>query len=197
MGYSTGDASGSDDFDKNDENDLCCDRIHIVYGDFNQNDVAQPYKRYRVTYYAQPRSNGDDRYYGVYKTKESWIQTGLDSTGSWRDDCTECYRGELIRDHLVDMEFIVFDKQGRIINPPPRPDNSSRKDLYNIRVVDVRLTFRSKKEFFRFSATDDKPRLVKGLGERFGGVVASAFTDKFLRDSVVVSVHTRNIGDGV
>ena len=90
------------------------------------------------------------------------------------------------------MEFIVFDKQGRIINPPPRPDNSSRKDLYNIRVVDVRLTFRSKKEFFRFSATTDKPRLVKGLGER-----TREFFDKFLRDSVVVSVHTRNIGDGV
>ncbi len=197
LGYSTGDASGSDDFDKNDENDLCCDRIHIVYGDFNQNDTVQPYKRYRVTYYAQPRSNGNDRYYGVYKTKESWIQTGSNSIGSWRDDCTECYRGELIRDHLVDMEFIVFDKQGRIINPPPRPDNSSRKDLYNIRVVDVRLTFRSKKEFFRFEANEDKPRLVKGLGERSPGVVASAFTDKFLRDSVVVSVHTRNIGDGV
>ena len=199
LGYGTGDTLDGSGLttEKNAEDDLCCDRIHIVYGDFNQNDVAQPYKRYRVTYYAQPRSNGDDRYYGVYKTKESWIQTSLDSTGSWRDDCTECYRGELIRDHLVDMEFIVFDKQGRIINPPPRPDNSSRKDLYNIRVVDVRLTFRSKKEFFRFSATDDKPRLVKGLGERFGGVVAKEFTDKFLRDSIVVSVHTRNIGDGV
>ena len=194
LGYSAGDTDGGSGLalEKNDENDLCCDRIHIVYGDFNQNDATQPYKRYRVTYYAQPRSNGNDRYYAVYKTKESWIQTGSNSTGSWRDDCPECYRGELIRDHLVDMEFIVFDKQGRIINPPPRPDNSSRKDLYNIRVVDVRLTFRSKKEFFRFSAATDKPRLVKGLGER-----TREFFDKFLRDSVVVSVHTRNIGDGV
>ena len=86
------------------------------------------------------------------------------------------------------MEFIVFDKQGRIINPPPRPDNASRKDLYKIAIVDVRLTFRSKREFFRFEATD-KPRLVKGLGDR-----TREFRDKFLRDSVVVSVHTRNIG---
>ena len=87
------------------------------------------------------------------------------------------------------MEFIVFDKQGRIINPPPRPDDASRKDLYNIAIVDVRLTFRSKKEFFRFEAKTDKPRLVKGLGDR-----TREFMDKFLRDSVVVSVHTRNIG---
>ena len=87
---------------------------------------------------------------------------------------------------------IVFDKQGRIINPPPRPDNATRKDLYNIRIVDVRLTFRSKTEFYRFEASADKPRLVKGLGDR-----TREFLDRFLRDSVVVSIHTRNIGDGL
>jgi hypothetical protein len=93
------------------------------------------------------------------------------------------------------MEFIAFDKQGRIINPPPSPANvATRGDLYNIRIVDVRLTFRSTKEFFRFEANEDKPRLVKGLGERSDGEVASEFFDKFLRDSVVVTVHTRNIG---
>ena len=30
--------------------DLCCDQIQIVYEDFNQNDLLQPYKRYRITY---------------------------------------------------------------------------------------------------------------------------------------------------
>ena len=178
--------SAEDDVSKNNTiDDLCCDRIHIVYGDFNQNDTAQPYKRYKVTYYALPSSNDDDQYYAVYKSKESWIQTTDDLTGSWVTDCTECFTGELIRDHLVDMEFIVFDNQGRIISPPPRPDDASRKDLYNIATVDVRLTFRSKREFFRIK----KPRLVKGLGER-----TFDHDDKFLRDSVVVSIHTRNIG---
>ena len=181
--------NAEDDASKNNEADLCCDRIHIVYGDFNQNDATQPYKRYKVTYYALPSTNDDDKYYAVYKSKESWIQTADDLTGSWVTDCTECFTGELIRDHLVDMEFIVFDNQGRIINPPPRPDNASRKDLYNIAIVDVRLTFRSKREFFRFEANAAKPRLVKGLGDR-----TREFMDKFLRDSVVVSVHTRNIG---
>ena len=33
-----------------DPSDYCCDRIHIVYGDFDATDGAQPYKRYRITY---------------------------------------------------------------------------------------------------------------------------------------------------
>ncbi len=183
-----GDATGSvlAEF-KNEEADKCCDKIHIVYGDFNQNDADQPYKRYRVTYYAKP--SGDNEYYAVHKSKQSWIQTTGASTGDWSSSCSECFSGELIRDHLVDMEFIVFDEQGRIINPPPRPDKDSRRDLYNIKSVDVRLTFRSKSEFYRFKANDKKPRFVKGLGDR-----TRKFLDKYLRDSVVVTVNTRNIG---
>ena len=172
---------------KNEEADKCCDKIHIVYGDFNQNDADQPYKRYRVTYYAKP--SGDNEYYAVHKSKQSWIQTTGASTGDWSSSCSECFSGELIRDHLVDMEFIVFDEQGRIINPPPRPDKDSRRDLYNIKSVDVRLTFRSKSEFYRFKANEKKPRFVKGLGDR-----TREFLDKYLRDSVVVTVNTRNIG---
>ncbi len=188
--------------------DYCCDKIHIVYGDFNENhinethnpdagDFNQPYKRYRITYYAMPRSSVDGDYYGVYKTKESWIQpvgdTGDEAGNGWTTNCAECFEGELIRDHLVDMEFIAFNQHGRIIDPPPRPDAPSRKDLYNIRSVDVRLTFRSKKPFYRFDKLDESgniiPRLVKGLGDR-----TSAVSDKYLRDSVVVTIHTRNIG---
>jgi len=182
-----GDVADSDTaISKNDEEDKCCDKIHIVYGDFNQND-AQPYKRYRVTYYARP--SGDNEYYAVYKSKQSWMQSTESTTGNWSSSCTECFSGELIRDHLVDMEFIVFDKQGRVISPPPRPNDSSRVDLYNIKSVDVRLTFRSKNEFYRFNAKEKKPRFVKGLGDR-----TRKFLDKYLRDSVVVTVNTRNIG---
>ena len=55
--------------------------------------------------------------------------------------------------------------------------------------MDVRLTFRSKKEFFR----TDKARPVKGISNRTDTRIA----DKYLRDSVVVTIHTRNIGDGI
>ena len=196
LGYTT-DTSGATPSlpTKNNANDMCCDKIHIVYGDFDQNNLEQPYKRYKITYFALPRSNGNDKFYGIYKTKESWIQTVTDTSGTWTADpilCPECYSSELIRDHLTDMEFIAFGNQGKILNPPPSPDNpATRGDLYNIKIVDVRLTFRSKREFFRAEAEDGKPRLVKGLGDR-----TAEFFDKFLRDSVVVTVHTRNIGAG-
>ena len=62
-------------------------------------------------------------------------------------------------------------------------------NLYKIRTVDIRLTFRSHKEFYRTEAKAAKPREVKGLGDR-----SRDYQDKFLRDSVVVTVHTRNIG---
>ena len=196
LGYTT-DTSGATPSlpTKHNANDMCCDKIHIVYGDFDQNNAEQPYKRYKITYFALPRSSGNDKFYGIYKTKESWIQAVTDTSGTWTTDpilCPECYSSELIRDHLTDMEFIAFDKQGKILNPPPSPDNpTTRGDLYNIKIVDVRLTFRSKREFFRFKANSDRPRLVKGLGDR-----TRNHDDKFLRDSVVVTVHTRNIGAG-
>jgi len=176
---------------KNNTNDMCCDKIHIVYDDFNQNDPIQPYKRYRITYYAEPinDANGNDPRYGVYRSKQSWIQVLGDETGAWSSECTECYKSELIRDHLVDMEFIPFDREGRVIIPAPRPDNISRNNLTRITAVDVRLSFRSKREFFKFEPTADKPRFVKGLTDR-----TRQFMDKFLRDSVVVTIHTRNIG---
>ena len=196
LGYTT-DTSGATPSlpTKNNANDMCCDKIHIVYGDFDQNNLEQPYKRYKITYFALPRSSGNDKFYGIYKTKESWIQAVTDTSGTWTADpilCPECYSSELIRDHLTDMEFNAFGNQGKILNPPPSPDNpTTRGDLYNIKIVDVRLTFRSKREFFRAEAQEGKPRLVKGLGDR-----TAEFFDKFLRDSVVVTVHTRNIGAG-
>jgi prepilin-type N-terminal cleavage/methylation domain-containing protein len=178
---------------KHDSQDLCCDKIHIVYDDFNQNDTTQPYKRYKTTYYALPKTDGGDARYAVYKTFESWIQVLGDATGEWRSDCNECYHEQKVRDHVVDMEFIPFDIEGRKINPLEATSENeleaNRQKIYDIRVVDVRLTFRSKKEFFR----TDKARPVKGISNRTDTRIA----DKYLRDSVVVTIHTRNIGDGI
>ena len=185
---------------------FCCDRIHIVYGDFNQHDSdAQPYKRYRITYFADLNEDSllglkpKDQYYSIYKTKESWIQdfnVDIDSNNSeWTTDCPECYVREEVRSHIVDMEFIANGEDGKRFSPPPRPDEetptTASVELFNIRTVDLRLTFRSKNNFFRGDAPVDKPRLVKGIGNR-----SSEFTDdRYLRDSVVVTIHTRNIGE--
>ena len=58
--------------------DLCCDRIEIVYEDFSlvsNDDQLQPFKIYKITYYArQEGSADDDPRYAVYKRVESWSQ---------------------------------------------------------------------------------------------------------------------------
>ena len=178
---------------KHEGDDVCCDRIHIVYDDFNQNDVNQPYKRYKTTYFAKKVDEGGDKRYAVYKTVQSWIQVVGDDTGSWTTDCAECYVEQKVRDHVVDMEFVPLNKAGLKMFPLPSPGTNAvaRDNLYKIKAIDLRLTFRSKNEFFRFTSAT-KPRWLKGLGDRH-----KSFLDKYLRDSVVVTIYTRNIGEGI
>ena len=181
--------------------DLCCDKIIIVYGDYNQLDAEQPYKRYRVTYFAKPitetTSGIADPRYAVFKKQECWLQkigqTAETPGVGWSEgpsaECPGHYDEEKIRDHVVDMEFIPFNQDGRVIIPAPRPDDDTAINLYNIRSVDIRLTFRSHKDYFNKA---DPDRLVIGLNR------SQVFPDdKYLRDSVVVTVHTRNIGSGI
>ena len=177
-----------------DEGSKCCDRIHIVYDDFNQNDTIQPYKRYKITYYAAPITDGDGQRYAAYKSLRSWSQPIDSESGTWVDNCPECYVGQKIRDHIVDMEFVPLDSEGRVLNPLPRPGENiaARDNLYKIRAVDLIITFRSKSNFYKFKSAAGKPRYVKGLGDR-----THNFDDTKLRDSVVVTIHTRNIGGGI
>ena len=163
----------------------------LLTNDIDQNSATQPYKKDRITYYALPITNedGSDPRYGIYKTKEGWSQPIGALNGEWISNCSECYTGELVRDHLDDMEFIVFDKKGkRLLNTTaqefPQPDDETFVDLYKISVVDVRLTFRSNKPFY----SKVKERIVTGLGDR-----NRPHEDKYFRESVVVTVHTRNI----
>ena len=184
---------------KNNAGDLCCDKIHIVFDDFNQNDKLQPYKRYKLTYYALPVSDSDDSNprYAVYKSKISWKQKRDSETaswpteGDWVSDCTECYHEQLVKDYVEDMEFIALDQEGRKLSPDPSPsDYSARQNLYKIRSVDIRLAFRSENEFFRFEARGGNERQLSGFSRAI-----RKYSDRYLRDSVVVTVYTRNIID--
>ncbi|MDB9773727.1 pilus assembly protein PilV [Candidatus Pelagibacter sp.] len=184
---------------KNNAGDLCCDKIHIVFDDFNQNDKLQPYKRYKLTYYALPVSDSDDSNprYAVYKSKISWKQQRDSETaswpteGDWVSDCTECYHEQLVKDYVEDMEFIALDQEGRKLSPDPSPsDYGARQNLYKIRSVDIRLAFRSENEFFRFEAREGNERQLSGFSRAI-----KKYSDRYLRDSVVVTVYTRNIID--
>ena len=194
------------------EQDLCCDQIQIVYEDFSmasRDDVFQPYKKYRITYFAKKTGTDDVvtpsgikkiNRYGAFKLIQGWEQI-IDppcffppaENGNWVTTCDECTEEPaLIRDHIEDMEFIPFDENGRIIKSSgdsffyPAPEHASINDrMYDIRGVDIKIIFRSKDNFFKEAAN----RQLSGLTNRNKNTV-----DRFLRDTVVVSVHTRNIG---
>ena len=175
--------------------DSCCDKIHIVYDDFNQNDDTQPYKRYKLTYFARPLSDTDrdgniiNKRYGIYKSKISWEQDLGQETGRWVPDCSECYHNELIRDYVEDMEFIALDKDGKVLTPYPNTTTEeSRRNLYKIRAIDIRIAFISEKPFFRFESRQGKERQLTGFSR-----TPRSFSDRNLRDNVVVTVYTRNI----
>jgi Tfp pilus assembly protein PilE len=236
----------------------CCDQIQIVYEDFNQNDYSdgkQPYKKYRITYYAQPNDTGG---FAAYKRVEHYSQPrngcnliaqatpppqndgGNDPLGDgnlfnlenqfgvnrdpnaggivgsgvsddsadvssinkglWLTDCNECTPGVMVRNYIDDMEFIPFDQDGKIIQDSagkfPAPEHVGIRDrLLDIRGVDIRLTWISKEDFYKDAATTDKPRTILGLGGADRNNLISDGKDKKLRDSVVVTVHTRNIGE--
>ena len=197
LGYSAADVTPISPPSKNRQTDTCCDRIHIVYGDFDKNDPTQKYKRYRVSYFALPIDNddgdSDNDFYGVYKTKESWVENSENPFGNWTSSCTECYRDQLVRSHLIDMEFLLFDENGHDLYKDgdyPLPNNDNRSGLYKIRQVDMSLMFRSNKEFFKTKRKQKK--FLKTLNnDRYTG---TGYDDKYLRDNVVVSIHTRNIG---
>ena len=192
------------------QDEVCCDSIQIVYEDFNQNNLLQPYRKLRITYYAKPNEEGS---YSAYKRVESYIKPREGCTfaavtqegqsflqaarGVWSStqsaDCPECTPEVLIRNNIEDMEFIPFDENGRIVqnatNQYPAPEIEGIRDrMFDIRGVDMRITFRSKNPFF--TRERQAPREVIG----FMPNRSSLNEDQYLRDSVIVTVHTRNIG---
>ena len=181
---------------KHNSDDTCCDKIHIVYDDFNKRDTNQPYKRYKLTYYAKPEDDGTNvnnapinPRYAIYKSKISWEQSINSPTGRWISNCPECYHEELIRDYVEDMEFVPLDANGKVLKPYPSPaTEQSRNNLYKIRAIDIRVAFKSEKPFFRFESKQGKERKLSGFSR---GI--RSFSDRNLRDNVVVTVHTRNI----
>ncbi len=124
----------------------------------------------------------------------------LINKGAWLTNCNECTPGVMIRNYIDDMEFIPFDENGKIIQDSsgrfPAPEHIGIRDrLQDIRGVDIRLTWISKEDFYREAATTDKPRTILGLGGGNRNNLIADGIDRKLRDSVVVTVHTRNIGE--
>ena len=179
-------------------NEVCCDQIHIVYGDFDANaDVGsgeQFYTRYKISYFAHAMQKDNDKFYGVFRSKKYWRQALDDPEGGeWVvNNCppdNDCYSGQLVREYLSDMSFVAMVKFGRAVDADPKdPEN-----IYDIRSVDITLTFRSasKSGFFKNLRQGTK-RQILSLGRE-----AAEFTGEdaaFKRDPIFLTVHTRNLG---
>ncbi len=181
-----------------------CDKIEIVYGSIAGKPTGTPpgytYERYKITYQCK-RSKVPNKSasplpgnkfppidaFAIYKSIEKWNTVSK----AWDDPKTDgndnTYEPEIIVDYISDLVFNPIDETGLLIKPPPTPTNATKDKLYKIRTVDIALTVRSTKDFFRNS----KLRKILAMTDSTRNIKK---TDKFLRDTIVVTAHARNIG---
>ena len=175
--------------------DSCCDRIEIVYGDYDSSrdgtEIDPKFLRFKVIYFAALV----DGNYNLYKVKLKW--NNADKT--WRyvyggtpddiypDNPITIPDAELLRKYVVNMEFVPTNEDGQVISTPLTV-NENEEYLNKIRTVDLKITFRSKDDFF-------KKKIIRKIESIKGAVRHVNQEDKFLRDSIVLSVFTRNIGN--
>jgi type II secretory pathway component PulJ len=178
-----------------------CDKIEIVYGGVDYDKNASPkytYTRYKITYQCKPSNIIDKavpggatkvQAFAIYKSKKKWDVSGA---GVWADPATDgndkTYPDQKIVDYVQDLVFHATNEKGRIISPPPDPTKNNNVDkLYSIKTVDFALTMRSKNNFFKSS----KLRRILALSDSTRDI---AKNDKYLRDTIIVSAHARNLG---
>ena len=179
-----------------------CDQIDIVYGDMNYDENRTPkyeYERYKVTYHCEASKLPDKtapplpgnkfppiKAFAVYKTKVIWDDTQKNWKNPAADGNDATYKKQLIADYIEDLVFIPIDDEGKLIDPPPTPTINKSK-LYKIKTIDIALSIRSTKNFFR----SDKDRTKATLNNPFRKKIRY---DKFFRDTIVVTAHARNMG---
>ena len=160
----------------------CCDTITIIYGDFDRNLVDDfRYIRYKIQYSFQPNPD-ENGVFQILKSKQKWDDSDWSSSAEDRDT----YTNEIVTDYLSDIEIVAKDNLGNVIDPPPSLTDN-RDKLYSIYTVEIFLTYRSKKNFYKSEKTRTIVSLYdteRNLGEE---------PDKFLRESIILSAFTRNL----
>ena len=175
--------------------DSCCDRIEIVYGDYDSSrdgtEIDPKFLRFKVIYFAAL----EDGNYNLYKVKLKWNNAeqhwvyvyGGTPDAVYPDTPITVKDAELLRKYVVNMEFVPTNEDGNVISTPLTVDENEEY-LNKIRTVDLKITFRSKDDFFK-KKIKRKIESIKGAARHVDQ------EDKFLRDSIVLSVFTRNIGN--
>ena len=170
-----------------------CDHIRIVYGDATLDDNQEEvYERYRVTYFCNPSQLLDpdgnlEATNAIFKQKEEWVNN------AWVTNGNNSYPQQLITDYIDELIFIAKDKNGVAIDPPPQNDagNANRMRVYDIRAIEIALTTRSRKDFYRTTTNNDgNSRTIFDIDDDDETII----DDLFLRETTVLSVNTRNVG---
>ena len=101
------------------------------------------------------------------------------------------YDEQLLTDYVEKLQFIPKDINGLEIKPPPTNDNVNRFRVYEIKAVEISLTTRSVKNFYKTPTQADGSNRVIVDFESDG---EEEFDDLFLRETFVMSINTRNVG---
>ncbi len=180
-----------------------CDAISIVYGDVDYDKDSTPkytYKRYKISYFCEPTKiidkttgNAADAF-ALFKTKQNWNE----SAARWEyTDPPVTYEKQLVVNYVQDLIFNAIDVDGVIINPPPSPTNQNNDKIFGIKTVDIGITVRSKNDFYKEKNSDFKTKTGK---DRKNYALSDTnrdltrFDDKFLRETITVTAHARNLG---
>ena len=167
-----------------------CDKIDIMYSDRRVKQGTKPrayeYTTYKITYECKAsnivdkKTNQNINAFAIYKSKSKWSGSNWVAPSQSTDDLI--YKDEMIVDHVQDFVLIPVDEKGKIINPVPTTLTGSNK----IRVVDILLSLRSQSPFYK----QQKQIESYSLGQKSN----TTFKDKFLREAIIVSANTRNMG---
>ncbi len=170
-----------------------CDHIRIVFGGVSYDDNDdEVYERYRVTYFCNPSELLDpdgnlEATNAIFKQKEEWVNN------DWVKNGNNSYPPQLITDYIDELIFIAKDKNGVAIDPPPQNDagNANRMRVFDIRAIEIALTTRSRKDFYRTTTRNDgSDRTIFDIDSDNETII----NDLFLRETTVLSVNTRNVG---
>ena len=172
------------------KNSSGCDKLELIYGDRTYVPKPPPakytYATYKITYECKASKIIDKKTgnkisaYALYKSKSKWDGTKWQGPSSSTDELL--FSNELVVDHIQDLIFNPLNEKGQLIDPVPTDLAGSNK----IKVIDIAIIMRSQGEFFK----KNKPKQVYSLGNKS----TVNFNDKFLRESILVSAHTRNMG---